>query len=519
MKEKRWLWLAVAALAGYFALLILLALAESGHPNASIQSFSDALWYSIVTLSTVGYGDLYPVTAVGKLIGLLFVLLSVGALAFLVGSAVSLLTGQMLPRLQLWLHRGKQWYVFSQLNDTSLALAQSLKKKDTLLLFPLADREKGPLMEKLCYYPGTMASAVALKRDRCRLFFLDEESGSNYTQALSALSLGHPVYCCTEQTPDCCPERLTLFNRYACCARDYWRRHPLSTTEKDVILIGDGRYAWELLEQGLMVNVFAPEQTVRYHVFGNWEDFCCCHPQLGLTLAINEEKPGTDSLLFHSQNWNADSALLSDAHRIILCSDDTKENMATLRKLRRYYCVNGRVHLRSEASVPGETVFGTDSQIFTAENVMANALTKAARTMHQIYRESVSAPVADWEDLSEFTRQSNLAAADHLLIKVRLLLQDESITSPTAEQMKAAYQRFVEDPDRDRYRMIEHLRWLRFHSLLGWRYGPRRDNGARVHPLMLPYASLSPAEQAKDDYAWQLLESMAQKLENDLEDT
>ena len=77
MKEKRWLWLAVAALAGYFALLILLALAESGHPNASIQSFSDALWYSIVTLSTVGYGDLYPVTAVGKLIGLLFVLLSV----------------------------------------------------------------------------------------------------------------------------------------------------------------------------------------------------------------------------------------------------------------------------------------------------------------------------------------------------------------------------------------------------------------------------------------------------------
>lgn len=514
-KFRQYGWL-LLGLGLYTGLLVVLTVAESSRADASIQSFSDALWYSIVTLSTVGYGDLYPVTTAGKLIGILFVLLSVGALAFLVGSAVSLLTGQMLPRLRLRLLRRKHWYIFSQLNDTSLALAQSLQAQGGIALFPTADRDKA---SDLHYYPGTMASVAALKKDGCALFFLDEESGSNYPQALTALSLGHPIYCRTEQNPDRCPDQLTLFNRYACCARDYWRRQPLGSYETDVVLIGDGRYAWELLEQGLAVNVFGPERTVRYHAFGDWADFRRCHPQLELTIAIDEDRPGMDCLYFHPQSWNADSAVLSQAHRIILCGDDQRENLAILRKLRRYFPVSGIVHLRSKAPVPGETVFGTDTQIFTAENVMASGLTEAARTMHKIYRESAKTAVPDWKELNEFTRQSNMAAADHLLIKIRLLLEDETITRITADHCKEAYHRFAQDPRREWYRRIEHRRWMRFHSLYHWRYAPIRDDGARQHPLMVPFEALSEAEQAKDDYAWQLLASMAKKLEENLEDT
>lgn len=68
----------------YFILLYLLVLFESSNNNASIKNLSDALWYSIVTLTTVGYGDFYPITPFGKFIGSVFVIASMGILLGLV---------------------------------------------------------------------------------------------------------------------------------------------------------------------------------------------------------------------------------------------------------------------------------------------------------------------------------------------------------------------------------------------------------------------------------------------------
>ena len=59
-------------LGSYLLLLGLLVWVERGEANATITTLPTALWYSLVTLTTVGYGDLYPVTAAGKVIGTLF---------------------------------------------------------------------------------------------------------------------------------------------------------------------------------------------------------------------------------------------------------------------------------------------------------------------------------------------------------------------------------------------------------------------------------------------------------------
>jgi hypothetical protein len=41
---------------------------ESRDPNGNIQSGEDAIWWALVTMSTVGFGDHYPVTEGGRLI-------------------------------------------------------------------------------------------------------------------------------------------------------------------------------------------------------------------------------------------------------------------------------------------------------------------------------------------------------------------------------------------------------------------------------------------------------------------
>jgi voltage-gated potassium channel len=58
------------------ALLVLDA--ESASPQANIITGIDALWWNIVTLATVGYGDKYPVTTAGRVIGVVVIIIGVG---------------------------------------------------------------------------------------------------------------------------------------------------------------------------------------------------------------------------------------------------------------------------------------------------------------------------------------------------------------------------------------------------------------------------------------------------------
>ena len=74
--------------AAFFILFIMLILASSGiylvEKDAQPEKFGSipqAMWWSIVTLTTVGYGDVYPVTTLGKIFGSVIIILGIGTVA------------------------------------------------------------------------------------------------------------------------------------------------------------------------------------------------------------------------------------------------------------------------------------------------------------------------------------------------------------------------------------------------------------------------------------------------------
>ncbi len=70
---------------------ILVLQVESTAPDGNITTGGDAIWWGIVTITTVGYGDFYPVTFLGRLTGLFVMVAGIGIIGALASILASLL--------------------------------------------------------------------------------------------------------------------------------------------------------------------------------------------------------------------------------------------------------------------------------------------------------------------------------------------------------------------------------------------------------------------------------------------
>jgi voltage-gated potassium channel len=70
--------------------------AERSSPDANITDFGDAIWWAGSTMATVGYGDRYPVTGIGRLVGFG---LMIGGIALL-GTVIAMLASWFVESVQ-----------------------------------------------------------------------------------------------------------------------------------------------------------------------------------------------------------------------------------------------------------------------------------------------------------------------------------------------------------------------------------------------------------------------------------
>lgn len=69
--------------------------AERTAPDSNIKSYADAVWWSVVSVTTVGYGDFYPVTLEGRLVALVLMTFGIGLISFAIGTATSWVIDQL----------------------------------------------------------------------------------------------------------------------------------------------------------------------------------------------------------------------------------------------------------------------------------------------------------------------------------------------------------------------------------------------------------------------------------------
>jgi hypothetical protein len=337
------------------------------------------------------------------------------------------------------------------------------------------------------------------------------------TRATNLAFLPVDVYARTTSGNDSLPGDIHFFHSYDCCARQYWGSRPLCASESVIVIIGFGNYGKSIVERAILTNVISATQHVAYHIFGDAKEFLDMHYRLDVLFSINEVSETRDSLIFHDESWCEHHELLEAADRIIICDDDEPLGWDIYWKLHSYYKIRGRVDLRSNRKTPGISYFGTNADIYTPEQILRTKLNEAAITINDLFRKSVPYPTLDWNELDDLHRQCKISAADHLLMKSRILLENESITALSGTVLAKAYQRYrdtVSDPDvRENYRKIDHLRWLRFYIYYNWTCGPKRDDTLRQHPMLRPYEELSDYQKKERDLSWELMGILAEEFD------
>jgi voltage-gated potassium channel len=124
LNEKLMALPAIALVMVFFSTNLILEV-ERLDPNSNIKTGGDALWWALTTVTTVGYGDTYPVTTEGRIIAAVLMLIGIA----LFGSMSAIITSKLILPKETKDHEELR-HEIRQIHTEIKDLRDELKKKN-----------------------------------------------------------------------------------------------------------------------------------------------------------------------------------------------------------------------------------------------------------------------------------------------------------------------------------------------------------------------------------------------------
>jgi voltage-gated potassium channel Kch len=511
--------------------------------NPNVDSFGDAVWWSIVTVTTIGYGDVSPTTTLGRVVGAFLMFAGIGALGlFTAAIAAYLIKFDRLDALRVRLLNDH--VVICGLGDAGALLAHAFRREGYAVL-ALDRGEDNPHVAAVreagaAVLVGDATRPEILKRARlARAKHVVVVSGSdpaNMEIAAQArgLARGHDrVLSATAHIDD--PDLWYALRSWDVGTRDRFRLEFFNLTELGARALL-ARFS-PFRDSGgtphvLIVGVNALSEHLIGHLVRQWQDDAGERPMLPLTIV--DEDPGEPLRDIHHRHPGLSARAVLSAHAIGLrspefergaflfdatgrcsvtyayvCIEDEGLALASalllLNHLRRYD-VPVIVRMNREAGLaallravgPQDDgglaqlrVFGLLEQACRPEFVLRGVNEVLARALHQEYllhapKEHNPAAVP-WDDLPMELKDANRTQADHISVKLAAagchLVPLTALDGAPFAFTPAEVERLAE---------MEHERWCAERRALGWIAGPR-DPQHKTNPNLVPWSELDDA--------------------------
>ncbi len=377
---------------------------------------------------------------------------------------------------------------------------------DSVIVY--GDEEVYDRLKKDGRYHVARGKGDFLAADRYVLFGSEEENLDFYIKNRDALEKREVYLRCKSLSSQLAAgSKLHLYCMEEVGARLFWRQSELvrQYTEKTrssgdktmhLVIIGFGRLGEELLMWGLQSNLFSPEQSLRYAIFGDAGEFLSLHHELASI---------EDSVVFHDTPWTGSLDVLQKADRIIVA--EQTDQLALVQEI--LFAITG-VILDVLAAKPEDLalienqeklrIFDWKEEALRPENLFDEVTLRRAKAINlryaHIYDDVAETPEnaeLEWQKLNAFTRYSNISAADYHEIRLQQLALWGEDADP--DTIRPEHLEILSE--------LEHMRWCRFHYLNNWSYGEpvngkAKNTAARTHSDLVPYSSLTDKEKEKD---------------------